>query len=414
MRWWENEFTLARDNRLTLGGVDAAALAKKYGTPLYVYGRGRILSRFGELRGLLADLTPLESRVCYAMKANPHPGILKALRGAGSWIDAVSPNEVRTALKAGFPAGRILYTGTSVSAADLREVFAVQGLTVNIDAAEQLDLMREVREAGFRRRKIRVSVRWNPGIGRGFNPKAVTAGERSTDGTPIKFGVEESKVTDVYRRARGYGFLPVGLHQHLGSGWVREDYPTVRRAVYRMVRKAVELRRQGFRLEFLDFGGGFGPRYFKSQTPFPVADYFRTVCAEVAKAGLDIKALAFEPGKYLVGDAGVLLLGVNYVKESYGNLFACVDGGTFNTVPRPAIYMQAHHEIVNALEIDAAKKSRVTVAGHLCETGDVFGKERLMPLPRKEGLLAVLCAGGYSRSMASNYNLRDIPKEVLV
>jgi diaminopimelate decarboxylase len=414
MHWWENEFTKVRENRLELGGIDAMELARRHGTPLYVYGKRRILTRFGELKSLLADLTPLEARISYAMKANPHAGILRTLRGAGAWIDAVSPNEVRAALAAGFPAGRILFTGTSLSAADLREAFSIPGLTVNIDAAEQLDLMREVRDAAFRGRKIRVSVRWNPGIGRGFNPKAVTAGERSTDGTPIKFGVEESKVASVFVQAKKLGFLPVGLHQHLGSGWVLEDFPAVRRAVDRMVRKAADLRKLGFPLEFLDFGGGFGPKYFKSQRLFPVADYLRYVCGKVRNAGLDLKALAFEPGKYLVGDAGALLLGVNYVKESYGNLFACVDGGTFNTVPRPAIYMQAHHEIVNGLEIDAAKKARITVAGHLCETGDVFGKERLMPLPKKDGLLAVLCAGGYCRSMASNFNLRDIPKEVLI
>lgn len=414
MRWWENEFATVRDNRLTLGGIDAAALAAKHGTPLYVYGKDQALSRLRGLRELLAGLTTLEARVCFAMKSNPHAGLLKALRGAGAWIDAVSPNEVRAALAAGFPAGRILFTGTSVSAADLREAFAIPGLTVNIDAAEQLELMREVRDAGFRRRAIRVSVRWNPGIGRGFNPKAVTAGDRSPDGTPIKFGVEEAKVVPVFERAKACGFAPVGLHQHLGSGWVREDYPAVRRAVDRMVRKAAELERRGFRLEFLDFGGGFGPKYFKSQRLFPVADYLRYACGKVRRAGLGVRALAFEPGKYLVGDAGALLLGVNYVKESYGNLFACVDGGTFNTVPRPAIYTQAHHEIVNALEIDSPRKVRVTVAGHLCETGDVFGKERLMPLPVQGGLLAVLGAGGYCRSMASNFNLRTIPKEVLV
>ncbi len=414
MYWWENELAGVRENRLTLGGIDAEKLVQAHGTPIYVYGKQRILSRFGELKDLLAGLTPLETRVCYAMKANPNPGILRTLRTAGSWIDAVSPKEVRAAMAAGFPAGRILFTGTSVSAADLRQAFGIPGLTVNIDAAEQLELMREVRDAGFRGRKIRVSVRWNPGIGRGFNPKAVTAGERSTDGTPIKFGVEERKVVDVFLRARKLGFTPVGLHQHLGSGWVREDYPTVRQAVDRMVRKASELQALGFPLEFLDFGGGFGPRYFKSQSLFPVADYFRYVCGKVGKAGLDVKALAFEPGKFLVGDAGALLLGVNYIKESYGNLFACVDGGTFNTVPRPAIYMKANHEIVNCLEIDAPKKPRITVAGHLCETGDVFGKDRPLPLPKKGGLLAVLCAGAYCRSMASNFNLRDIPKEILV
>jgi diaminopimelate decarboxylase len=414
MPWWENDFLSVRNNRVCLAGVEASALAEKHGTPIYVYGRDAIIARFRALQGLLDEHTSLESRICYAMKANPHAGILQALKDEGAWIDAVSPNEVRTAMKAGFPASRILYTGTSVSTADLEAVFGIDGLTVNIDAAEQLELMREVRERSFRGKRIRVSVRWNPGKGRGFSPKAVTAGERASDGTPIKFGVEEKKVKNVFIRAREAGFLPVGLHQHLGSGWVREDFTSVRRAVDAMVRKARELEGLGFDLEFLDFGGGFGPKYFRNQSLFPTPDYIRYVCESVRKGGLRIKAVAIEPGKYLVGDSGALLLQVEYVKESYGNIFACVNGGTFNTVPRPAIYMQARHEIVNCLEVDGSRKAKVTVAGHLCETGDVFGKERLMPLPRRGGLLAVLCAGGYCRSMASNYNLWEIPKEILI
>jgi diaminopimelate decarboxylase len=414
MHWWENDFLSVRNNRVRLAGAEASALAEKQGTPIYVYGRDAIIAKFRTLQGLLGEQTSLEPRICYAMKANPHAGILKTLKDEGAWIDAVSPNEVMTAMKAGFPASRVLYTGTSVSTADLDAVFGIDGLTVNIDAAEQLDLMREVRDRSFRGKRVRVSVRWNPGTGRGFSPKAVTAGERASDGTPIKFGVEEKKVTDVFVRAREAGFLPVGLHQHLGSGWVREDFTFVRRAVDGMVRKAADLESLGFNLEFLDFGGGFGPKYFRNQSLFPVPDYIRYVCKSVRKAGLRIKAVAIEPGKYLVGDSGVLLLRVEYVKESYGNIFACVNGGTFNTVPRPAIYMQARHEIVNCLEVDASRKLKVTVAGHLCETGDVFGKERPMPLPRRGGLLAVLCAGGYCRSMASNYNLREIPKEILI
>jgi len=414
MPWWENDFLSVRNNRVRLAGVDASALAEKHGTPIYVYGRDAITAKFRALQGLLSEQTPMKSRICYAMKANPHAGILKTLKDEGAWIDAVSPNEVRTAMKAGFPASRVLYTGTSVSTADLNAVFGIDGLTVNIDAAEQLELMREVRDRSFRGKRVRVSVRWNPGTGRGFSPKAVTAGERASDGTPIKFGVEEKKVTDVFMRAREAGFLPVGLHQHLGSGWVREDFTSVRRAVDGIIRKAEELEGLGFCLEFLDFGGGFGPKYFRNQSLFPVPDYIRYVCESVRKADLKIKAVAIEPGKYLVGDSGVLLLRVEYVKESYGNIFACVNGGTFNTVPRPAIYMQARHEIVNCLEVNASRKAKVTVAGHLCETGDVFGKERPMPLPRRGGLLAVLCAGGYCRSMASNYNLREIPKEILI
>ncbi|MCX6571372.1 MAG: diaminopimelate decarboxylase [Candidatus Aminicenantes bacterium] len=414
MNWWETDFVAVRENRLQIAGRDAAALAERYGTPLYVYGKDRILERYAQLDDAFTRHSALPARICYAMKANSHRGILRLLQRRGAWIDAVSPCEVETALKAGFPAERILFTGTSVSRADLRSVFGIDGLTVNIDAAEQLDIMSEVRRREFPSKSIRVSVRWNPGIGRGFDARVITAGKRSSDGTPIKFGVEAKKVIDVFSRARRLGFHPVGLHQHLGSGWVREDFGMVRAAVDRLVRKAREVEKAGFPLEFLDFGGGFGPRYLKNRAVFPVGDYIAYLSGAVAKAGLAVKALAIEPGKYMVGDAGVLLLGVEYVKESYGNIFACVDGGTFNTVPRPAIYLQAHHEIVNASRIDGQARARITVAGNLCETGDIFGRERSMPLPVSGDVLAVLCAGAYCRSMASNFNLREIPREVLI
>lgn len=413
MNWWETGFVAVEANRLKVAGRDAAELAGRYGTPLYVYGKDRVLELYARLEDAFARHTGRETRICYAMKANPHKGILRLLRARGAWIDAVSPCEVETALKAGFPAERILYTGTSVSRTDLRYVFGIKGLTVNIDAAEQLAVMGEVKRE-FPDRAIRVSVRWNPGIGRGFHAKAITAGRRSSDGTPIKFGVEAGKVLPVFAKARKMGFKPVGLHQHLGSGWVREDFGMVRTAVDRIVRKAREIEKAGFPLEFLDFGGGFGPRYLKSRDVFPVEDYIAYLTKAVDRAGLAVGALALEPGKYLVGDAGVLLLGVEYVKESYGNIFACVDGGTFNTVPRPAIYLTAHHEIVNAVRVDGPHKARVTVAGNLCETGDVFGRERSMPLPESGDVLAVLCAGAYCRSMASHFNLRQIPREVLV
>ena len=134
----------------------------------------------------------------------------------------------------------------------------------------------------------------------------------------------------------------------------------------------------------------------------------------VRAAGVRAPRLLVEPGKFLVADAGALLLGVSYVKTSYGNVFACVDGGTFNTVPRPAIYAKAYHHVVNASRLGSGRSVPVTVAGHLCETGDVFGKDIPMPLPRAGDILAVLCAGAYARSMASNFNLRPIPGEVLL
>lgn len=414
MMWWENGFLRGKGRNLLIGGKKAESLAAKHGTPLYVYSTGKILSNLEKIRKDFSNPGAPDIRICYAMKANPHAGILKLLKRRGAWIDAVSPGEVEAALGAGFPPSKILFTGTSVSTRDLTGVFRYDGLTVNVDALEQLELMKEVRDAGFKKKKIKVAIRWNPGIGRGFNPRVITAGSRSSDGTPIKFGVEDRKVVEAFAKSKDYGFLPVGLHQHLGSGWVREDFPAVKVAVDRMVDKAAELENGGFRLEFLDFGGGFGPRYSKDQAPFPLERYAKYICLKVKQARLKIMAVAVEPGKYLVGDAGILLLRVEYVKESYGNTFACVDGGTFNTVPRTAIYTQAYHEIVNCSNPGGKAGKSITVAGNLCETGDVFGKDIALPPPKRGDILAVLCAGAYCRSMASHFNLRAIPKEILV
>jgi diaminopimelate decarboxylase len=412
--WWENEFLRLRKRRLYIGDEPAETLARRHGTPLMVYSRAQIRENFNALRREFSALSKLPLRICYAMKANAHREILTLLRRQGSWIDAVSPREVEEALQAGFSPRRILFTGTSLSGDDLRRVFRIEGLTVNIDALEQLELMEEIKRRDFRQKTIRVSVRWNPGIGRGFNPRAITAGARSTDGTPIKFGVEKSKVMTVLKKASASGFLPVGLHQHLGSGWVDEDYGAVAAAVDRMIALAVRAEKQGYRLEFLDFGGGFGPRYEEKQRLFPLRRYAGHIIRRVAESGLRVKAIAVEPGKYLVANAGVLLLGVEYVKESYGQLFACVNSGTYNSLPRPAIYPQARHHIINSRRVFDGLMKPVTVAGNLCETGDVFGKEIPMPVPQRGDVLAVLGAGAYGRSMASNFNLRDIPREVMI
>ncbi len=412
--WWENEFLRMRGRRLFLGRTSAERLVEQNGSPLFVYSRRRISSNYARLQKTFSKHLRRPLRICYAMKANPHREILRVLRRSGAWIDAVSPEEVEEARRAGYPASRILFTGTSVSCEDLGRVFQVAGLTVNVDALEQLELMREVRDRSFREKRIRISIRWNPGIGRGFNPKVVTAGVRSPDGTPIKFGIEENKVIPALEKASSYGFLPVGLHQHLGSGWLNEDYEVISAAVDRMVAMASRVERAGFRLEFLDFGGGFGPRYKRNQRIFPLPRYASHIARRITSSGLRIKAVAIEPGKHLVADAGVLLLRVEYLKESYGQLFACVNAGTFNTLPRPAIYPQAQHEIVHCGRVYDGRMKLLTVAGNLCETGDVFAREVPMPMPRRGDILAVLCAGAYGRSMASRFNLREIPKEIFV
>lgn len=412
--WWENDFLKVKSGKLYIGGKEAAKLARRLGTPLFLYSRRQILSNYRALKEAFQSHTALEVRIHYAMKANPSLGILKLLEQEGSWIDAVSPGEVQEALRAGFTEEKILFTGTSLSQEDLRSVLTHERVIINIDAEEQLELMKEVRRRWCPKSRIRVSIRWNPGIGRGFHPKVITAGKKSPDGTPVKFGVEERKIIPLFNRAKKYGFLPVGLHQHLGSGWVGEDYETVIHAVDKMIEKASELQNKGYFLEFLDFGGGFGPKYSKNQKVFPLRKYAKHICGKIAESGLNIRAIALEPGKYLVGDAGVLLMKVEYVKESYGNLFACVNAGTFNTVPRPVIYAEAHHPIISCSKLGSKNKKKITVAGNLCEAGDVFGKEVLMALPERGDILALLLAGAYCRSMASSFNLREIPGDVLI
>jgi diaminopimelate decarboxylase len=412
--WWENKFLKVKDRKLYLQGKQATRVARETGTPLLVYSQAQILANFDRLRAVFSQNTALETRICYAMKANFNRGILRLVQKKKAWIDAVSPGEVEEALRAGFPGRKILFTGTSVSDEDITRVFDRDGVIVTIDALEQLELMREIREKKFKSKTIRVSVRWNPGIGSGFNPRVITAGEKSSDKTPVKFGIEGKKVLQAFEKARSYGFIPLALHQHLGSGWVMEDFDVVRAAVDKMIDTAARVEKEGFPLEFLNFGGGFGPRYARGQALFPLHRYAKHISRQIARADLKIKAIAVEPGKFLVADAGVLLLKVEYLKESYGRLFACVNSGTYNSVPRPAIYPQAYHEIVNCGRVNGGKIGPITVAGNLCETGDLFGKEIPMPIPERGDILAVLHAGAYSRSMASHFNLRDIPQEVII
>lgn len=412
--WWENEFLEVKSNKLFINQREASEIAEEYGTPLFLYSKHQIRSNLHRLQNIFKKAVPIETRVYYAMKANYHPELLATLKDEDIWIDAVSPGEALHALKVGFPGEKILFTGTSVSERDIHTLFNLDGVVINIDAEEQLEIMRAFRERQPKYQSIEVFIRWNPGIGRGFSPKAVTAGEQTPDGTPIKFGIEENQTVRIFEKAAEYGYRPVGLHQHLGSGWTKDDFKAVTSAVDKMIQKAVDLSQKGFELEILDFGGGFGPQYSEDQEPFPIKGYAEYIGRKLKQSGLMPKAVAIEPGKFLVGDAGVLLLRVEYTKKSYGNLFACVDGGTFNTVPRPAIYTQAQHHIVNCARVKAERLEKITVPGNLCETGDVFRKEIWMPTPQKGDILALLCAGAYCRSMASNFNLREIPKEVVV
>jgi diaminopimelate decarboxylase len=266
---------------------------------------------------------------------------------------------------------------------------------------------------------MEVSIRWNPGFGAGFCGSTITAGKES-HGRPIKFGVEEAKVLDVCQMAKNYGKRVVGLHQHIGSGWKGEDVYMFLETVNRTVEMARVIEDQNDELRFIDFGGGPGIPYQEGEPEFPIDVYAEGICNEVKNSGLGIETIYVEPGRYVVGDAGILLTEVNTVEEKNGNLIIGVDAG-FHTLVRPAFYgeedkdgnfVPCYHEITSCVR--GYDKGVVTVVGLLCETGDVLAIKREMEIPNEGDVLAVLNAGAYGHVMASNYNSWPLPAEVMI
>ncbi|QGX94047.1 diaminopimelate decarboxylase [Haloplanus rallus] len=372
--------------------ADLRDLAAEYDTPLYVTDRDRVRENAARLRAAFPD-----ADVHYAVKAHTGRAVLEVVREAGLGAECASAGEVVRALDAGFEA--VQYTAVNPPAADLDVVVdrwrAGADLTVVAGARDTLD---RLRERGF---DGRLAVRVNPGVGAGHHEKVTTGGH-------AKFGVPYDRAAEVVADARA-DFDVVGIHAHAGSGISGEDLSAHRELVARMG----ELAREVGDLEFVDVGGGFGVPYREDEPPLDlpaVADATRE-----ALGAVDAQ-LAVEPGRYVVADAGVLLTRVNTVKpvDDAGAtgavpVVAGVDAG-MTTLLRPAMY-DAYHAIRNLT--DDRPERPVTVAGPVCETADLFCEGRSMPSPRRGDLLAVGNAGAYGYEMASTYNSRPRPAEVV-
>jgi len=401
--WFESKRHLElRDNRLFIGGKDAEALAKKYGTPLYVYNGDRIIDNYKRLFDAFKEHSKNEFSINYAMKANSHFQILKILKDQGAGIDAVSPNEVRLALKAGIPKEKIMFTGTSVSDNDLKELVEL-GVLINVDSVSQLNRLAKIKIDS------KISIRWNPGEGAGHHDHTITAGKF------IKFGIPEDKIMGAFKHAKELGFNVVGLHQHIGSGWLGKDVDTFLNTVEKTLRIAKEAEEVlEKKLEFIDFGGGPGIAYKGDGVEFPVEKYAKGICEKVASSGSGAKII-IEPGRYIAGDAGILLMEVNTVEEK--NIPVIGLNAGFNTLVRPAFY-GSYHEIVLCRNVGGSAKKEYMLAGNLCETSDVFNENkkalRALPVVEEKDILAILDAGAYGQVMASNYNLRGRAAELLI
>ncbi len=390
-----------RNGELYVEGVAAAELAREFDTPLYVISETRIQENYHRLReALVASYDKI--RIYYAVKANSNLAVLRVLKKAGAYVDAVSPGEVSLAFAAGFTPNRIMFTGTSVRTDEI-EFLINSGVPVNIDSLSQLE-----RHLKLQVPKV-LSVRVNPEIGAGMHSHVITAGKQS------KFGLWEADAIKAYELAEKAGVEHFGIQMHVGSG-VLDPEPFVQ-AFQRLLDTANKVHsRVGIEFDFIDMGGGLGVPYKTDDKDLDLVMFAKRVVSlfkeRVREYGLGNPVFCVEPGRYLVADACVLLTAVNTVKTTPYKKFIGVDAG-FNTLVRPTMYGSYHH-IVLANRLDAPEVEDCDIVGPICESGDALAKDRRMPVVQEGDLLAVLNAGAYGYSMSSQYNTRPRAAEVLI
>jgi diaminopimelate decarboxylase len=375
-------------------GADLTELAATYETPLYVMDLERVRENCRRLHGAFPD-----ADVRYAAKAHTGRAVLETVRGEGLAIECASAGEVERAFAAGAAGDEVQYTAVNPPDRDLDTVVRRweddPGLTITVGAR---DTVGRLRDRGF---DGRLCVRVNPGVGAGHHEKVTTGGH-------AKFGVPYSEAASVVRDACD-DFRVVGIHAHAGSGISGDDLSAHREVVRRMGDLARDVS-AFVDLEFVDVGGGFGVPYREDEPPLDLP-----AVAEATREALgDVDAqLAVEPGRYVVADAGVLLATVNTVKESaeYETLVG-IDAG-MTTLLRPAMY-DAYHAVRNLSAEDARDAIPVTVAGPICETSDVLCEHRPLAAPARGDVLAIGNAGAYGYEMASTYNSRPRPAEVVL
>lgn len=382
-------------------GNDPEAIASKYGTPVYVYNEEIIRKSMETVEGVI---TKYPYTANYSVKANTNIEILKLALDEGLNCDAMSPGEISLLLKAGFPPEKIFFVSNNVSAEEMQ--FAIdKGVMVSLDSLDQLDRFGQINPGG------RCAVRINPGVGAGHSEKVVTAGKKT------KFAIAEEDIDKIFEIADKYDLKIVGINQHIGSGFL-DPTPYID-AVTNLLRIAYRFEN----LEFIDFGGGYGIPYHKldDEKPFPMED-FKTKLEPVLDefVGRYGKAPLFksEPGRYCVAEGSVILSRVQAIKTNSGIKYVGCDTG-MNTLIRPAMYDSYHDiEVIrNGKVVDRdgnADMETVNVSGPICETGDLIAKGRLLPKAQTGDLLAILDTGAYGYSMASSYNSRPRPAEVMI
>ena len=391
-----------RDGALQAEAVPLETVAAEVGTPVYVYSSATLRRHYGVLRAACdarrADLG--EALIAFAVKANSNLSVLATLAAEGCGADTVSEGEIRRALAAGVPAERIIFSGVGKTDAELAFALDVGVRQINVESGVELDRLAAVAAAHGARADV--AVRVNPNIGAGGHAKITTGGAGD------KFGVPVSEAMDLYARAAASPHLnPVGLACHIGSQ-IKDLQPL--RAAFEVLRDmTLELRRRGLAVTRLDLGGGLAAPYAETDET-PTVEAYVDMAADVL-AGLEVEA-AFEPGRLLAANAGVLLSRVIQVNErSDGRRFLVLDAA-MNDLMRPALY-DAFHDLT-PVERRAGETRPYDVVGPVCETGDTFARDRVLPPLQAGDLVAFTGAGAYGAVMAGEYNSRPLVPEVLV
>jgi diaminopimelate decarboxylase len=384
-----------QSGRLICEQVEVASVAERFGTPTYVYSQSTIL---GSFRRLQEKLTGIPSLLCYSVKANFNLRILRLLREVGAGFDVVSGGELARALKVGVDPSYVVFSGVGKTAAEVDAGLAAGILMFNVESAGELDVIEaRARDSG---KQAGIAIRINPDV------EAETHPYISTGQHIHKFGVPKEESIELYRRAAASERLRIrGVACHIGSQIL--DVDPYLKALDEVLGVASTLAGLGIAVEYLDLGGGFGIRYL-DEAPL---DFERLTAGVAARLRGTPYRLILEPGRSLVGAAGLLLARVLYVKRNARKNFAVVDAG-MNDLVRPALY-GSYHEIV-PVEDRGGETLRADVVGPLCETGDFLAQDRELAALRGGDLVAILTAGAYGYALASNYNSRLRPAEVLI
>jgi diaminopimelate decarboxylase len=393
------DFFTARDHQLWVEGVSLLSLAQTHGTPLFVYSQAAMLQALGAYQKGLAGR---RHQICYAMKANSSLAILQTLVRAGCGLDIVSGGELERALRAGVSPQKIIFSGVGKTRAEMRRALEVGIGCFNVESVAELEVLGEVAHSmGLR---APVSLRVNPNVDAQTHPYI------STGLKDNKFGIAHEDVVSTYQRAAAHpGLRVVGIDCHIGSQ-ITQAAPYLD-AMDRVLDLVQAIEVHGIAIEHIDFGGGLGINYH-GDTP-PSADaLWQALLAKLDARGYGDRAIYIEPGRSLVGNAGVCLTEVLYLKPGEHKNFCIVDAA-MNDLPRPAMY-QAYHQIL-PVQTPSADTATLTwdVVGPVCDSGEWLGRDRALAV-RPGDCLAVLSAGAYCMSMASNYNTRGRAAEVLV